>query len=407
MSPHRLAFLLLGAAMLGGAASPGSPVADEDPVLKRRFESFVAAGYDPLTAPVEWYDREIVAGAPRQIAPASPSPSLSPAALEAAAAWAEKQGSTSLIVAHDGNVVFERYWHGDGRDTRFNPQSMSKTLTALLIGSALQAGEIRSIDDPVGRYVREWRNDSRGRITIKQLLQMSSGLAQITGDFGYRVTPENPAVRQVFGSDFVGPMLGLKAQNEPGSRFEYNNNDALLLALVLERATRRRYGTLLSDRLWKPLGLADAALYVDRPGGFPMTSCCVFSRPIDWVRIGQLILDRGRAGNRQLVPAAWIDAMTTASPNYEGYGYLTWLGDQKVGGKPDPNEVLIPWQSEAFEDPGIVFLLGHGMQRTWVLPSKRLVIVRAGRTWPASWDEALIPNTIWRGTDSLPGTKPR
>ena len=127
-----------------------------------------------------------------------------------------------------------------------------------------------------------------------------------------------------------------------------------------------------------------------------MSSCCVFSRPVDWVRIGALIGARGTWQDRQLVPAAWVDDMAKESPAYPGYGYYLWRGDQRVGGAPDYKIGLIPWASEAFAAP-TVFLYGHGQQRVWIVPSRDLVIVRAGRTWPKSWDESLLVNLVVRG----------
>jgi len=369
-----------------------------DPLFEDRFASFQAGGYDALTVPVDWFQPvDRVAGtdhvAPRQVVA---DPSIDPRALDAAAQWAAAQNSTALLVQHNGQLVFERYWQSSGRDTRFNSQSMAKTVLALLVGQAIASGAIGSVDDPVGRYIGEWRDDPRGAITIADLLHMASGLEQLGAAYGYQVTRENPAARQHFGSDFIAPILTLTGADAPGKRFDYNNNSANLVGLVLERTTGKRYATLLSEGLWRPLGLADAGLYLDHPGGHPMYSCCIFSRPVDWLAIGQLILDRGRASAGQLVPAGWIDAMTSPSPAYHGYGYFTWIGDQTVGGAAPAHPGLIPWQSAPFAAP-VVFLHGHGSQRVWIVPSHNLVIVRTGRDWPAAWDESMIPNFIIAG----------
>jgi CubicO group peptidase (beta-lactamase class C family) len=267
------------------------------------------------------------------------------------------------------------------------------------VGVAIADGSLPGVDAPIGRWLTEWVGDPRGAITIRQLLTMSSGLAQITGDYGYRLVPENPGLRQNFGDDFLGPALDLKLVGTPGAKFDYNNNATLLLSVVLQRATGRRYADYLSAKLWKPLELSDAFVYLDRPGGQPMTSCCVLSRAEDWLAIGRLILARGKGPDgRQLVPAQWIDAMVAPSPANPRYGFQIWRGDQRVGGQPAP--VVQPgtdvWQSERFLDPKTVFLLGYGYQRVWVLPTQGIVIVRMGRQWPGAWDEAAIPNAVVR-----------
>jgi CubicO group peptidase (beta-lactamase class C family) len=227
---------------------------------------------------------------------------------------------------------------------------------------------------------------------------MASGLGQGDAGFGYTVTPENPLVRHSLGSDFTRLPLALPLAGPHDTTFDYNNQVAQLLAIVLERASGKRYPELVSERVWRPLGLATAAMPLDRPGGMVHASCCILSRPVDWVRIGQLFVERGSHDGRALVPESWIAEMTTPSPAYRGYGYQVWIGDQKVGGTPEPRPLLVPWQSETFTAPRMILLNGHGMQRVYVMPDKRLVIVRAARDWPTAWDDAVLPNTIWRGT---------
>lgn len=381
-------------------AGQGAGAPPADITQSARFRSFVALGADPLVIPADWYQpRERVAGAPDSV----PAPAGGDARLDPLFDAVGRSGASALIVwraAAPGRPLVHRdeRWGADANGL-FNPQSMSKTLAALLTGVAIAEGALPGPDAPIGRWLTEWAGDPRGRITIRQLLTMSSGLAQITGTYGYRLVPENPGLRQNFGDDFLGPALELTLADTPGTRFDYNNNATLLLTVVLSRATGRRYADYLSEKLWKPLGLSDAFLYLDRPSGQPMTSCCVLSRAEDWLRIGRLILERGKASDgRQLVPAQWIDAMVAPSPANPRYGFQLWRGDQRVGGVPAP--VVQPgtdvWQSEPFLDPGTVFLLGYGYQRVWVLPAHDLVIVRMGRQWPKAWDEAAIPNAVVR-----------
>lgn len=375
------------------ATAAGASVAD--PVLERRLARYLAGGWDPLTAPVEWYDSvDPIPGAAREPARGAPV-RLAPEALAAALAHAEADGATALLVAESGRLVAERYWGGTTAETRLNPQSMAKTVVALLVGVAIDRGEIGSADDPVGRHVAAWRDDPRGRITLAQLLQMASGLGQVDAGRGWAMTPDNPAVRQYFGSDFDAPMLALPLVARPGERFDYNNNATKLVARALEEASGLSYARLVSERLWKPLGLADASVYVDRPGGRPMASCCLFSRPRDWLGVGRLIAGRGEVDGSRIVSAAWVDRMLAPSPANPGYGFQIWVGDQKVGGERLP-PVLTPWQSERFAARDLVLLNGFGGQRVWIMPSADLVVVRMGRTWPKAWDDAAIPNLLHR-----------
>ncbi len=391
----RLSALL---ALLGLVATPLA--AQDDPEFDRRWQSLLAGGYEPLTIPTEWYDPVApVKGAETPVTAMAPETvGVAPTALAAAAGWAKGQNSTALLVARGGGLVFEQYWQGTKRDTRFNPQSMSKTVLAMLIGIGIGRGEIASVDAPIADYLPEWEGQERGAITIQQMLWMSSGLEQGDDGYGYAVTPDNPIVRHSLGSDFTKLLFSLEPVAEPGTAFDYNNQVNQLLGVIIERSSGMKYADALSERIWKPLGLRDAAMPLDRAGGMAHTSCCILSRPIDWLRIGSLFLNGGRYDGQQVVPEQWLREMVKPSPAYGGYGFQVWVHDQQVGGERPPGVPLVPWQSERFASPQVIVLHGHGGQRTYVMPDKDLVIVRAARAWPDAWDDALLPNVIWRGT---------
>ena len=393
-------FLLL----LAGAANPAAADNPQltEPLFLQRFESFKSSGYDPLTVPVEWFHptEQVTGAGPVPTAAAAANlgeQAVSASALKAAAAYAAEQNSTALLVYRQGRLQYEHYWQGQGRESFFNPQSMSKTVLGMMVGVAIRDGYVRSVSDPVSEYLPEWASDPRGRITIEQLLQMSGGLAQISSS--YEVSLDNPAVYQHFGTDFVGPILALPQIDLPGSKWEYNNNETNLLGLILERASGRRYADYLSDSIWKPAGLADARLYLDRPGGEPMFSCCILSRPMDWLQLGVLFLQDGNYRDQQIVPADWIRQMQVPAETSTAYGYQVWLGNEyltleSTGASPAGEH----FASEPFADPATVIFSGFGYQRVWVMPEKKLVIVRAGKAWPPNWDNAVIPNTIYRGS---------
>jgi CubicO group peptidase (beta-lactamase class C family) len=386
-------------ALLALVAAPLA--AQGDPEFDRRFASLAAGGYEPLTIPTDWYDPVAnVPGDPGSIEQTTPAAAgIMPTALAAAAAWASTQNSTALLVAHDGRLVFERYWQGSGRDTAFNPQSMSKTVLAMLVGIGIERGEIGLVDDPIGKYIKEWQGQPRGEISLRHMLWMASGLEQGDDGYGYQMTPDNPIVRHSLGSDYTRLLLSLEPVSEPGITFEYNNQVNQLLGMVIERASGKDYETVLSERLWQPLELGHARIPLDRAGGMVITSCCILSRPIDWLRIGGLFVSAGRYKGRQIVPAQWLEEMLQPSPGYSGYGYQVWVNDQDIEDERPSSVPLIPSQSEPFAAPRVIVFHGHGGQRTYVMPDKHLVIVRAARQWPEAWDDALLPNVIWRGTN--------
>lgn len=390
-----LAFLVGASFFLGVASS-------QESVFHKRLDRFLAGGYDPLTTPVESKNstEKLAGGNAPDPALASISERTIPAgALAAVKAYAKEKQSLALIVALGDKIEFEYYGEGAGRDTRFNPQSMSKTVLALAVGAAIKDGFIQSVDDRIDRYLPRLVDDPRGAITIKNLLQMSAGLAQIGTSF--EITAENPIIQQHFATDFIEPIFGLPLVDAPGERWDYNNNESNLLGHILTVATGKRYADWLSEKLWQPLGLRDADLYLDRPGGSVMMSCCIFSRPMDFLRIGMMIRDKGMVDDRQVVPAAWIEKMTMPAENWRGYGYQTWLGDRNVSPEyPENAWANTSWASESYVAKDTIIMNGFGFQRTWIIPSRDLVIMRAGRVWPQEWDESVIPNILVRAIDS-------
>ncbi len=311
----------------------------------------------------------------------------------------------ALIVVRHGKIELERYWPGYGRDTLFNPQSMSKTVLGMAIGIAIADGAIGSVDDPIGNYLAEWREDPRGAITVRNLLNMSGGLAQIAPD--YKPVPWSGGVRQHFGSDFDGPILELPLVDPPGTKFDYNNNENNLLGLVLERATGQPYQDFVGERIWQPADLGPAFMYLEEPGGSVMKSCCILSRPVDWTRLGLLMLNDGRLDDRQILPPGWAGEMVRPAVTWDGYGYQIWRDvlDQSGGNPPTPQTW---WASEEFASDDVVQFLGHGYQHVWVIPHLDTVVVRANRVWPEEpWDQSWIPNRLIRGLEAAEGSDTR
>ena len=213
----------------------------------------------------------------------------------------------------------------------------------------------------------------------------------------YEISLFSRGVWYNFGDDFNGMILDLQQIDPPGTKFEYNNEENNLLGLVIERATGRRYADYLSEKLWQPLGLGDASMYLDREGGSVMKSCCIFSRPYDWAKLGLLMLNRGLYKDVQIVPAGWLDEMISPSPLVNYYGYQVWLGSGYIqpgaedAGDEGVDEEIAP---HVYASDDIIIFQGYGGQKVWVSPSHNLVIVRATAKWADSWVETKIPNAV-------------
>ena len=308
---------------------------------------------------------------------------LDPAALEAAARYAGAHRSLALIVSRHDHIVFERYWDGTGFDTPVDAQSFTQLLAALAAGAAVSHRLIGWPDEPVGALVSEWSQDARGGITVRNLLQMSSGLAP-SGAGG-------PA------RDLTRALLQTPLAGTPGVTHREQASDPQLLSLVIERATGQRYASYLSQALWRRIGAADAWLWLDRPGGSAHADCCLLAHQGDWIRIGQLLLRDGNYRGDEVIRPGWVTLMRTPAQSDSQYGaYL------RVRWQPAPGQEPLAAR-DAFA------VAGEGGNRLWLVPSLQIAILctgdPAGRD--AAWDDNRVPNLVIRAArDALPAAAP-
>jgi len=323
---------------------------------------------------------------------------ITPESLVAMAEYADAQRSHSLIVLHKGVVQLEWYAKGWDRDRLTQSQSMHKSVLPVLMQAAVEDGSINALADPIGTYITEWQDDPRGDITIEQMLWMSSGLLE----YPFSINPFSDSFKWLFASNTTPILLQTPLDWLPGEKFEYNNVNAELLGLIIERATGIRYTQYLQQKLWGPMGAAGAELWVDDAGGKAHSSCCLLAPTMDWARFGMLLLGSGEVNGRRIVEADFIRRMVSPSPTFEWYGYQIWLGYSRAL---NPRATLLAGgyqRTEPFLAEDTFYTSGYGAQRVYVVPSEELVIVRMG---PASgrnpvlptWDNTFLVNTAIRG----------
>lgn len=388
----------LAAEMPPGIADPDLAIRDpsySDPVFFWRMTSVPKNVYEPDS--YFYWPNAVVAGSHRPFLAAAPKgrTTIPIATLENIAAWAESRKSNALIVIHHGVVQLERYWNGFTPEQIVNGRAITRSVTPLLLGFAVADGKV-SLDDPIGRFITEWKNDRRGRITVRQLAENVSGL---------EVAPSLP-VTQVYGhkdlclvycGDVVRAALNYDFAIEPGTRFEEAQENTQLLALVIERATGTPIQTLLSERVWKPMGASDAAFQFDRPGGVARVMCCMRATPRDWARLGQLVMQDGKWEGRQILPKGWVKTMATPSARNPNFGVGLWLGTPFAPMRTyfENQPGVIP-QSEPFLAPDVRIMEGGGFRTVFMVPSQDLVIHRHG-PGVDNWDSAYLVNTVIRG----------
>lgn len=214
----------------------------------------------------------------------------------------------ALLVVQDGKIAFEHYASGFDANSRFASFSVAKSFVATLTGAALAEGRIKSLDEPIGRYLgADEIAPAYAGITIGQLLDMRGGI-DVDERYGGSLT--SPVVRMYLSRDlasFIARRHGLRFA--PGTRQEYRSVDTLVLSRVLARATGRNLSQYASEVLWQPLGMEqDATWSVDSDAHrIEKAFCCVNTTARDFAKLGLLYLDQGRASARQVVSAAWTN----------------------------------------------------------------------------------------------------
>ncbi len=392
-------------------------------IILRGAALFVLAGFawlniDYWRDPVYWrrwfdtmshMDPEYLNLAPLEAVPAVPAPALPAAAasdrtiadqaLRDAEAYADAFDSFALIVVHRG-VVQTEWYRADRKPTDLTQsQSMMKTITALMVGAAIDDGLIRSVDDPVAQYLPEWRDDPRGAITVRNLLNMSSGLGKY--EFSLNPFAANTAFRFLFSGERDPIVLATPLEWQPGSRFDYNDVAAQLAGMLVQRVIEEPYSSYLSRRLWRDVGGAEAYVWMDQPGGNAMTACCLMAPAMSWVRIGVMLKDGGVFNGRRIVSAEWIEEMIRPSAQSARYGLFTWLG-AGLNAIASPPEDVERRQREPYAADDTFMLLGLGGQRVFISRSLDLVVVRMGpfsgyQPLKPEWDNSRLFNTIARG----------
>ena len=293
---------------------------------------------------------------------------------------AEGLGETrALVVMQGGKIAAERYAPGYDKDTRFISWSMAKTVTAVMIGMLVADGRLRLDESPpMPRWQRP--GDPRGEITLRQLLQMRSGLRHTELEEPFY---EDLTVRTLLldgRDDMAGFATSQPLEHEPGQVFEYSSATSIILADIAARVLagsedgeerREAVDHFLKARLFGPLGMTSMVPEYDASGTL-IGGSLMHGTARDWARFGDFLRTKGSYRGVQLVPRSWIEKMVTPSPRADFYGFHTWLNTSSGDGA---NSIYME------SAPRSVFAMsGHMGQFVIISPSQRVTIARLGHT---------------------------
>ena len=278
-----------------------------------------------------------------------------------------KKVTRAVVVLYDGKLTAEKYAPGFNKNSKMLGWSMTKSITSTLIAMLVKKGKL-DINKPAP--VAEWSNplDERHAITIKNLLQQSSGL-----DFVEDYTKSSDATKMLFQrKDMAAYTASRPLKNIPGSVFYYSSGNSNILSRIIRQTVgNKEYYNFIYDSLFYKIGMYSAIQEPDGSGTI-VGSSYTWATARDWARFGLLFYNNGIWNNESLLPNDWVKEATTPATSsiQKEYGYQWWLNGVQVN---NPSQKLFP------DVPADMFRAsGFGGQGVYIIPSKKMVIVRLG-----------------------------
>jgi CubicO group peptidase (beta-lactamase class C family) len=259
-----------------------------------------------------------------------------------------------LIVLKNGHIALERYAMGLTSTDRWESFSVTKSITATLIGAAIEDGHIKSLDDDVTDYIPELRNSAYDGVTIRQLITMTSGVAwrETYTDPDSDVARFSQLIYGVGNKPELHYLAKLPRAHKPGTVFNYNTGETSLAGFLVARATGEHLADYLSEKIWTKIGAGRNAVWMIDRRGDEIGGCCLSMTLRDAARFGQFVLEGGKG----VLPKGWVADATRKHIDSDngklGYGYMWWT-------RPD----------------GSFAALGFFGQMIYIDPKHRIVIV--------------------------------
>ncbi|BBD01754.1 MULTISPECIES: serine hydrolase domain-containing protein [Sphingobium] len=314
---------------------------------------------------------------------------------------ADAMGQTrALLVMRDGKVIAERYAPGFGPDTKLLSWSIAKSVTAVLVGLMVSDGRL-ALDMPVPVAAWSQPGDPRGKITLRQLLQMRSGLDHV--EDGEPIT-NGDTVRMLFttgAQDMRAYAESKPLAHPPGAVFSYSTGSSIILSDLMTRmltnssdpdVRRRAMQMFIDGRLKAPGNLPSLTPEYDTAGTM-IGGSMLHMTARDYGRFGELLRNDGRSPNgHQILPEKWVDFMRAPSPRNPAYGAHLWLN------RDSSDSALMPGQAPA----SLFGCVGHNGQYILVSPSQRLTVVRIGMS-PHKEQRAAVRGALAKLIGLFPG----
>jgi CubicO group peptidase (beta-lactamase class C family) len=311
--------------------------------------------------------------------------SISDAALESLYLELAKEPHHDLkgiVIVRNGRVAGEQYFNGDSVDTLHDIRSATKSITSLLMGIAVQKGLVHTVDDSIALYLPGLPKDGKERITIKDLLNMRSGLVANDEDSS---TPGNEDNLDK-SSDWIRTIYTVPINGTPGSKYNYCSINAFLTGAIIENVSHTSLDKFARVNLFDPLGIQDYRwrhVPINRTTG--QGNLSITTR--DMATIGELMLNDGVVNGRRLMSHAWIAkslasqiAISDSDPYADSYGYMWYTKGEPIGG----------------HNLEVHFASGNGGNKIYIVPSLHLVVAITSSAYNTNYGQRRSQDILWK-----------
>lgn len=240
-----------------------------------------------------------------------------------------RQRIAGMVLLQDGKIRLERYGLGFSASGKWASFSVAKSFTSTLIGAAVADGAIKSLDEPVTRYLPALIGSGYDGVTLYQLMTMSSGVAwnEDYANPNSDVARFNDAPAEAGLDPILSYMRKLPRAHAPGTVWHYNTGETNLIGTLLEAAIHKPLTQYLHEKIWVPAGMEGRASWLLNAGGHEIAGCCIQAATRDYARFGQFVMEGGHG----VVPANWFATATSKQKDIgeagHGYGLQWWTFD--------------------------------------------------------------------------------
>lgn len=276
-----------------------------------------------------------------------------------------------VLVLKEGKIRLEQYGEGFDKHTLWTSYSVAKSVSSMLVGAALKEGSIEHLEDPLEKYIPEFKGYDYGKVTVHQLLTMTSGIGWNEDYEDHHSDVAQMYLQPCEGDEahIISYMKQLKFTHTPGEYWNYSTGETDLVGILVQKATGKNLGEYLSEKIWQPYGMQQCGYWLaDECSGLNIGGSGLSSSLRDYARLGELMRKGGVIEGKSIFDKQWLENAT--KPLFEtgeggGYGYLWWN---------NPN--------------GSYMAIGIFGQFIYINPKEDLVIAQIA-AWPRAGSEDL------------------